>query len=264
MKLATMIAERCKKIMEEKGITKTQLIKTSKLSSSTIDNVLQGKSDDVSLNSDDDLASEEVDTFQQKLAADATDSFDDFSSFDDGSFFEEEDTASGETQEAAVEDVDESIPMAEENTPAAADDEGIEPESTSEEPQASTEPQKEAEQDSFVVQFDTDDFGDYNEEENFDDFGETDSLHADPSDLSAADENPHHTDSDQTDWKSDLLAGYADEDNYQDDDGFTIDFSLFEDADDEKVDESAQETPTVPEHTESSSKKSKRKHKKKK
>ena len=154
--------------------------------------------------------------------------------------------------------------MAEENTPAAADDDVIEPESTSEEPQATTEPQKETEQDSFVVQFDTDDFGDYNEEENFDDFGETDSLHADPSDLSAADENPHHTDSDQTDWKSDLLAGYADDDNYQDDDGFTIDFSLFEDADDEKVDEPAQETPTVPEHTESSSKKSKRKHKKKK
>ncbi len=50
MELATMIAERCKKIMEEKGITKIELIKTSKLSRSTIDNVLQGKSDDVSLN----------------------------------------------------------------------------------------------------------------------------------------------------------------------------------------------------------------------
>ena len=50
MKLGIMIAERCKQIMEQKNITKNELIKSCKLSRSTIDNVLQGKSDEVFLN----------------------------------------------------------------------------------------------------------------------------------------------------------------------------------------------------------------------
>lgn len=50
MKLGIMISERCKQIMEQKNITKNELIKTCKLSRSTIDNVLQGKSDEVFLN----------------------------------------------------------------------------------------------------------------------------------------------------------------------------------------------------------------------
>lgn len=48
MKAAAAIAERFKKIMAEKGVTKKELIKYCKLSSKTINNVLQGKSDKVS------------------------------------------------------------------------------------------------------------------------------------------------------------------------------------------------------------------------
>lgn len=47
MQASIALAERIKKIMEQKGITKSELIKKSKLSPSTINNILQGKSDKV-------------------------------------------------------------------------------------------------------------------------------------------------------------------------------------------------------------------------
>ena len=47
MKTSIALAERIKKLMEQKGITKSELIKKSKLSSSTVNNVLQGKTDKV-------------------------------------------------------------------------------------------------------------------------------------------------------------------------------------------------------------------------
>lgn len=47
MKASIALAERVKKVIEQKGITKSELIKKSKLSPSTINNILQGKSDKV-------------------------------------------------------------------------------------------------------------------------------------------------------------------------------------------------------------------------
>ena len=47
MKASIALAERVKKVIEQKDITKSELIKKSKLSPSTINNILQGKSDKV-------------------------------------------------------------------------------------------------------------------------------------------------------------------------------------------------------------------------
>lgn len=47
MKASIALAERVKKVIEQKDITKSVLIKKSKLSPSTINNILQGKSDKV-------------------------------------------------------------------------------------------------------------------------------------------------------------------------------------------------------------------------
>ena len=47
MKASIALAERVKKVIEQKDITKSELIKNSKLSPSTINNILQGKSDKV-------------------------------------------------------------------------------------------------------------------------------------------------------------------------------------------------------------------------
>ena len=47
MKASIALAERVKKVIEQKDITKSELIKKSKLYPSTINNILQGKSDKV-------------------------------------------------------------------------------------------------------------------------------------------------------------------------------------------------------------------------
>ena len=144
----------------------------------------------------------------------------DFDSFDD--FSSESGTGS-----SAFEDLPASAADA-----AAADTENLVGETEMANNEPAGQPDEDESVSSFVVHVNTDDFGEYDESDNFDDFGEA-AFEADiPSavEQTAAEEPLQQADTITDDFSAD----FADQPAENGDDGFTIDFSLFEDDSEER------------------------------